>query len=124
MLTIAQLAKIGPIWDRCYDFKIFSPKNSAKNLAFFTKNKAELCKILIITLVFEKNAIFFAENWQKSQKIVIITSTPGHPVVYFVSDRGAVELVAVHFFRNVYVVMAVVKALAVLHAPVALLLRQ
>jgi hypothetical protein len=36
-------------------------------------------KIVIITLVFEKNAIFFAENYQKSQKIVIITSTPGRP---------------------------------------------
>jgi hypothetical protein len=33
-------------------------------------------KIVITTLVFEKNANFFAENWQKSQKIVIITSTP------------------------------------------------
>jgi hypothetical protein len=58
-------------------FKIFSPKNSEKKLAFLTQNKAKLCKILIITLVFEKNANFFAENWQKSQKIVIITSTPG-----------------------------------------------
>jgi hypothetical protein len=34
-------------------------------------------KILIITLVFEKNANFFDENCRKSQKIVIITSTPG-----------------------------------------------
>jgi hypothetical protein len=59
-------------------FKIFSPKNSAKKLAFLTQNKAKLCKILIITLVFEKNANFFAENCRKSQKIVIITSTPGH----------------------------------------------
>jgi hypothetical protein len=57
--------------------KIFSPKNSAKKFAFLTRNKAKLCKILIITLVFEKNANFFAENCQKSQKIVIITSTPG-----------------------------------------------
>jgi hypothetical protein len=65
------------IWDRCYDFKIFSPKNSAKKLAFLTQNKAELCKNLIITLVFEKNANLFAENCQKSQKIVIITSVPG-----------------------------------------------
>jgi hypothetical protein len=56
--------------------KIFSPKNFAKKLAFFTQNKAKICKILIITLVFEKNAIFFAENWGKPQKIVIITSTP------------------------------------------------
>jgi hypothetical protein len=61
-------------------FKIFSPKNSEKKLAFLTQNKAKLCKMLIITLVFEKNANFFAENCQKSQKIVIITSTPGHTV--------------------------------------------
>jgi hypothetical protein len=58
-------------------FKIFSPKNTAKKLAFLTQNKAKLCKILIITLVFEKNAKLFGENWQKSLKIVIITSTPG-----------------------------------------------
>jgi hypothetical protein len=39
--------------------KIFSPKNSANQLAFLTQNKAKLCKILIITLFFlEKNAIF------------------------------------------------------------------
>jgi hypothetical protein len=61
-------------------FKIFSPKNSPKKLAFLTQNKAKLCKILIITLVFEKNANFFAENCRKSQKIVIITSTPDEPV--------------------------------------------
>jgi hypothetical protein len=58
-------------------FYIYSPKNSAKKLAFLTQNKAKLCKMLIITLVFEKNANFFAKNCQKSQKIVIITSTPG-----------------------------------------------
>jgi hypothetical protein len=57
-------------------FKIFSPKKIAKKLAFLTQNKAKICKILIITLVFEKNANFFAENWRKSQKIVITTSTP------------------------------------------------
>jgi hypothetical protein len=57
--------------------KISSPKNSAKKLAFLTQNRAKLCKILIITLVFEKNANFFAQNCQKSQKIVIITSVPG-----------------------------------------------
>jgi hypothetical protein len=58
--------------------KIFLPKNSAKNLAFFTQNKAKLGKILIITLVFEKTANLFAENCRKSQKIVIITSTPDY----------------------------------------------
>jgi hypothetical protein len=56
-------------------FNIFA-KKSAKKMAFLTQNKVKLCKILIITLVFEKNANFFAKNWQKSQKIVIITSTP------------------------------------------------
>jgi hypothetical protein len=45
-------------------------------MAFLIQIKAELCKILVITLVFEKNANFFAENCRKSQKIVIITSTP------------------------------------------------
>jgi hypothetical protein len=62
--------------------KIFSLKKTAKKLAFFTQNKAKSCKVLIITLDFEKNANFFAENWQKSQKIVIITSTAGQePIV-------------------------------------------
>jgi hypothetical protein len=61
-------------------FSIFSPKNSAKKLAFLTQNKAKLWKILIITLVFEKNANFFAKNCRKSPKIVIITSTPGPEV--------------------------------------------
>jgi hypothetical protein len=44
-------------------FKIFSQKNSAKKIGVLTQNKAKLCKILIITLVFEKTPIF-------SQKIV------------------------------------------------------
>jgi purine nucleoside permease len=47
-----------------------------KKLAFLTQNKGKLCKILILTLVFETNANFFAENCRKSPKIVIITSTP------------------------------------------------
>jgi hypothetical protein len=46
-------------------------------LRFLLKLLSVFAKIVIITLVFEKNAIFFAEKWQKSQKIVIITSTPG-----------------------------------------------
>jgi hypothetical protein len=57
-------------------FKIFSPKNLAKKLAFLTK-QSQILKKMIITLVFKKNANFFAENEEKSQKIVIITSTPG-----------------------------------------------
>jgi hypothetical protein len=69
--------------------KIFSPKNSAKKLAFLTQNKAKLCKNFIITLVFEKNANFFAANCQKSQKIVIITSTP--EVSLFITPLGMDE---------------------------------
>jgi hypothetical protein len=61
--------------------KIFSPKKLAKKLAFLTQNKGKSSKILIITLVFEKNANCFAENCGKSQKIVIITSTPGYQVI-------------------------------------------
>jgi hypothetical protein len=60
-------------------FKIFWLKNSAKKLALLTQNKAKVRKILIITLVLEKNAKFFDEICQKSQKTVIITSTPGLP---------------------------------------------
>jgi hypothetical protein len=40
-------------------FEIFSPKNSAKKMSFLTQNKAKLCKILIITLVFEKKPPIF-----------------------------------------------------------------
>jgi hypothetical protein len=58
-------------------FKIFSPKNSAKKLALLTRNKAKLCKILIITLVLEKNAKFFRRKLSKIAEIVIKTSTPG-----------------------------------------------
>jgi hypothetical protein len=50
-------------------FKIFSPKKSVKKLAFLTQNKAKICKILIITLVFEKSANLFAENCRKLPKI-------------------------------------------------------
>jgi hypothetical protein len=71
-----------PAWDRCYDLKkIFSPKNSAKKLAFFfAQNKAKLCKILIITLVFDINANFFrrklvkiAENFEHNIDPWIVT---------------------------------------------------
>jgi hypothetical protein len=57
-------------------FKLFSPKNLAKNLSSLTQNKAKLSKNLIIILVFEKNAYFFAENHRKLPKIVVTTSTP------------------------------------------------
>jgi hypothetical protein len=58
--------------------KYFRQKIQQKKLAFLTQNKAKLCKIWIITLIFEKNVNFFAENCRKSPKSVIITSTPGH----------------------------------------------
>jgi hypothetical protein len=46
-------------WDRCYDFlNIFAEKIGEK-LVFLTQIKAKLCKILILTFVFEKNANFF-----------------------------------------------------------------
>jgi hypothetical protein len=68
------LGNLGPM---LWFFKYFRRKIQQKKLAFLTQNKAKLCKILIITLIFEKNANFFAENCQKSQKIVIISSTIG-----------------------------------------------
>jgi hypothetical protein len=43
-------------------FKIFSPKNPVKKMAFLTQNQAKLCKNLIITLVFEKNANFLGRK--------------------------------------------------------------
>jgi hypothetical protein len=81
------------IWDLCYDFlNIFAKKISTK-LAFLSKNKAKICKIVIITLVFEKNANFFAENWQKSQKIVIITSTPGKVSHEYVREESFLDMI-------------------------------
>jgi hypothetical protein len=76
------------------------PKNSAKKLAFLTENKAKLCKILTITLVFEKNAIFFAGNRQKSQKIVIITSTPGIDSMFQESEVNAV--ITIFYFLLIF----------------------
>jgi hypothetical protein len=61
-------------------FKNIFAEKFGQKFGVLTRNKAKLCKIMIKTLVFEKNANFFAKNCQKSQKIVIIiTSTPGHP---------------------------------------------
>jgi hypothetical protein len=50
-------------------FKIFSLKNSAKKWAFLAQNKAKLCKILIITLVSEKNANFLPKIDQNRRKL-------------------------------------------------------
>jgi hypothetical protein len=76
--------------------KIFLPKHSTKKLAFLTRNKAKVCKILIITSGFKINANFFPQKStkiaknrdhsirfqdkrqffrRKSTKILIITST-------------------------------------------------
>jgi hypothetical protein len=75
--------KQAAFWDRCYDFKnIFAEKNS-KKWRFWLKTELKYAKILIITLVFEKNAHLFAENWQKSQKNDIITSTPSFTLLAF-----------------------------------------
>jgi hypothetical protein len=53
------------IRDRCYDFlNIFAEKFSTI-IGVFDSNKAKLCKILIITLVFEKNANFFRRKLSK-----------------------------------------------------------
>jgi hypothetical protein len=49
--------------------KIFSPKNSAKKVAFLTQNKAKICKILHITLVFEKNANFSPKIVENRRKL-------------------------------------------------------
>jgi hypothetical protein len=72
-------------------FKIFSPKISAKKLAFLTQNKAKFGKKLIITLVFEKNANFFAENLSKNAEncdhnidpCFIIPQKCGHALIGF-----------------------------------------
>jgi hypothetical protein len=44
---------------------MFSPKKSAKELAFLTQNTAEFCKKWIITSVFKKNADFFLRKLAK-----------------------------------------------------------
>jgi hypothetical protein len=69
----------GPYFGDVMILKNIFAEKIAKKLAFLTKNKAKLFKIMIITLVFEKNANFFAKNCQKSQKIVTVILTPGHP---------------------------------------------
>jgi hypothetical protein len=49
--------------------KIFLPKNFAKKLAFLARNKAKLCKFMIITLVFEKNANFLQKIGKNRRKL-------------------------------------------------------
>jgi hypothetical protein len=72
-------------------------------MAFLTQNKAKLCKMLVIRLVFEKNAYYFAENCRKSQKIVIITSAPDSDDFSFAgnlfeSDKLYVPSTAIIFY--------------------------
>jgi hypothetical protein len=56
--VISHICICFPSRDRCYDFlNIFAEKFS-KKLAFLIQNKTKLCKILFITMIFEKNAIF------------------------------------------------------------------
>jgi hypothetical protein len=43
-------------------YKIFLAKTLQKKISVFYSEKAKICKILIITLVFEKKRQFFAEN--------------------------------------------------------------
>jgi hypothetical protein len=50
--------------------KIFSPKNLAKILAFFAQTTASFfAKIVIITLVFEKNANFLPKIGKNRRKL-------------------------------------------------------
>jgi hypothetical protein len=42
-------------------------KQLGEKMTFLTQNKAKLCKVLIITLFFEKNANLFAENCKKNR---------------------------------------------------------
>jgi calcineurin-like phosphoesterase len=51
--------------DLCYHFKNIFAENSAKKIGVLTQNKDKLCKILIITLVVEKNTIFFRRKLSK-----------------------------------------------------------
>jgi hypothetical protein len=76
-------------------FKIFLPQKLRTNWRFLLKNQAKICKILIITLGFEKNANFFAKNCRKTQKIVIITSSPDHNVEVS-QDRKSSSYIAVY----------------------------
>jgi hypothetical protein len=61
-------------------------------MAFLTQIKAKICKILILTLAFEKNANFFAENCQKSPKIVIITLAQVEPEIEAAAQLTAEDL--------------------------------
>jgi hypothetical protein len=83
-------------------FKNIFAKKYGKKLAFFTRNNANFCKKLIMTLVFEKKANFFAKNCRNSQKIMIITLSPGWGQCYARRLTGDFELFGArmwHFSR-------------------------
>jgi hypothetical protein len=50
-------------------FKKYFRRKNCEKLAFLTRNKAILCKILIITLVFEKTAIFSLKIGKNRRKL-------------------------------------------------------
>jgi hypothetical protein len=80
-------------------FKIFSPNFSVKKLAFLTQNKANLCKMLIITLVFENNDNFFAEKLSKIAENCNHNINPRSnlPLIQILRDRSRRD--AMHFRR-------------------------
>jgi hypothetical protein len=64
-------------------------------LAFLTQNKAKLCKILIITLVFEKNANFFRRKLSKIAENCDHNIDPRH------REKVAPKFAPLPFFSNV-----------------------
>jgi hypothetical protein len=57
--------KFTQIWGGCYDFLYVFAKIFRERLPFFAQTTASFCKILIITLVFEKKRQFFRLNLAK-----------------------------------------------------------
>jgi hypothetical protein len=81
----------GRSWDPCCDFLNIYAKKFSKKLAFLTQKKARICKILIITLVFEKNSIFFAKNFLKLLKIETIAWTPAVRCTHFFNAENLIS---------------------------------
>jgi hypothetical protein len=63
--TIAQKAKEN--W--CYDFLKHFHQKIGEKLSFLTQNKAKLCKIWIITLVYVINAVFSPKMGKNRRKL-------------------------------------------------------
>jgi hypothetical protein len=55
--------------DRYYDLLNIFAKKISKKIAFLTQNKAKICKILIITLAFEKNANYLPKIVENRRKL-------------------------------------------------------